>query len=67
VELTGGFLLPALSENGLATEKGLEVMVETLGVAVGKNIHFRRSAWWITFYCARCDKSLEFDDKGIVR
>jgi hypothetical protein len=33
-------LLPALSENGLATEKGLKVMVETLGVAVGKNVDF---------------------------
>jgi NitT/TauT family transport system substrate-binding protein len=33
-------LLPALSENGLATEKGLRVMVETLGVAVGKNVDF---------------------------
>ena len=33
-------LLPALSDNGLATEKGLKVMVETLGVAVGKNVDF---------------------------
>lgn len=33
-------LLPALSENGLATERGLKVMVETLGVAVGKNVDF---------------------------
>jgi NitT/TauT family transport system substrate-binding protein len=33
-------LLPALSDNGLATEKGLKVMVETLGVAVGRKIDF---------------------------
>lgn len=33
-------LLPAMSENGLATEKGLKTMVETLGTAVGKNIDF---------------------------
>lgn len=33
-------LLPAMSENGLATEKGLKVMVETLGTAVGKNVDF---------------------------
>ncbi|MBM4263010.1 MAG: ABC transporter substrate-binding protein [Deltaproteobacteria bacterium] len=33
-------LLPAMSENGLATEKGLRVMVETLGTAVGKNVDF---------------------------
>ncbi len=33
-------LLPALSENGLATEKGLRVMIETLGTAVGKNVDF---------------------------
>ena len=35
-----GSLLPAMSENGLATEKGLKVMVETLGVAVGKGVDF---------------------------
>ena len=28
-------LLPALSQNGLATDKGLKVMIETLGTAVG--------------------------------
>ena len=33
-------LLPAMSENGLATDKGLKVMVETLGTAVGKNVDF---------------------------
>jgi NitT/TauT family transport system substrate-binding protein len=33
-------LLPALSENGMATEKGLKVLVETLGTAVGKNVDF---------------------------
>ena len=33
-------LLPAMSENGLATDKGLKVMVETLGTAVGKNVNF---------------------------
>lgn len=33
-------LLPALSENGLATDKGLKVMIETLGTAVGKNVEF---------------------------
>ena len=33
-------LLPALSENGLATDKGLKVMIETLGTAVGKNVDF---------------------------
>ena len=33
-------LLPALSENGLATDKGLKVMVETLGVAIGKGVDF---------------------------
>ena len=33
-------LLPAMSENGLATDKGLKVMVETLGTAVGKNVVF---------------------------
>ena len=35
-----GSLLPALSENGLATDKGLKVMVETLGVAIGKGVDF---------------------------
>jgi hypothetical protein len=29
-----------MSENGLATDKGLKVMVETLGTAVGKNVDF---------------------------
>ena len=33
-------LLPAMSENGLATDKGLKVMIETLGTAVGKNVDF---------------------------
>lgn len=33
-------LLPAMSENGMATDKGLRVMVETLGTAVGKNADF---------------------------
>jgi len=33
-------LLPAMSENGLGTDKGLKVMVETLGTAVGKNVDF---------------------------
>ena len=33
-------LLLAMSENGLATDKGLKVMVETLGTAVGKNVDF---------------------------
>ena len=33
-------LLPAMSENGLATDRGLKVMVETLGTAVGKNVDF---------------------------
>lgn len=33
-------LLPAMSENGLATDKGLRVMMETLGTAVGKNVDF---------------------------
>jgi NitT/TauT family transport system substrate-binding protein len=33
-------LRPAMSEDGLATEKGLKVMVETLGTAVGKNVDF---------------------------
>jgi NitT/TauT family transport system substrate-binding protein len=33
-------LLPAMSENGLAKDKGLKVMVETLGTAVGKNMDF---------------------------
>jgi hypothetical protein len=33
-------LLPAMSENGLVTDKGLKLMVETLGTAVGKNGDF---------------------------
>ena len=33
-------LLPAMSENGLATDKGLKVMVETLKTAVGKDVDF---------------------------
>jgi ABC-type nitrate/sulfonate/bicarbonate transport system substrate-binding protein len=33
-------LAPAMSENGLATDRGLRVMVETLGTAVGKNTDF---------------------------
>ncbi len=33
-------LLPAMSENGLASERGLKVMVETLGTAVGKQVDF---------------------------
>lgn len=35
-----GSLLPAMSENGLASDKGLKVMVETLGTAVGKQVDF---------------------------
>src|SRR5690349_14200915 len=31
-------LLPAMSENGLATDKGLKMMIETLGTAVGKKV-----------------------------
>jgi len=33
-------LLPAMSENGLATDKGLKVMIETLGTVVGKQVDF---------------------------
>jgi NitT/TauT family transport system substrate-binding protein len=33
-------LLPAMSENGLATDKGLRVMVDTLGTAVGRQVDF---------------------------
>jgi len=33
-------LLPAMSENGLATDKGLKVMIETLGTASRKNVDF---------------------------
>jgi len=33
-------LLPAMNESGLASDKGLKVMVETLGTAVGKNVDF---------------------------
>jgi hypothetical protein len=33
-------LLPAMSENGLATDKGLKVMIDTLGTALGKNVDF---------------------------
>jgi ABC-type nitrate/sulfonate/bicarbonate transport system substrate-binding protein len=33
-------LLPAMSENGLASDRGLKVMVETLGTAVGKQVDF---------------------------
>ncbi|MSP38082.1 MAG: ABC transporter substrate-binding protein [Deltaproteobacteria bacterium] len=33
-------LLPAMSENGLATDKGLRNMIDTLGTAVGKNVDF---------------------------
>ena len=33
-------LLPAMSETGLATDKGLKVLIETLGTAVGKNVDF---------------------------
>jgi NitT/TauT family transport system substrate-binding protein len=33
-------LLPALSEDGFASDKGLKVMIETLGTAVGKNVDF---------------------------
>jgi hypothetical protein len=29
-----------MSENGLATDKGLKVMIDTLGSALGKNIDF---------------------------
>jgi len=34
------FLLPAMSENGLATDIGLRVMVDTLGTAVGRQVDF---------------------------
>jgi hypothetical protein len=35
------FVLPSTpSQNRLATDKGLKVMVETLGTAVGKNVDF---------------------------
>lgn len=33
-------LLPAMSENGLATDKGLKAMIETLGTAVGRQVDF---------------------------
>jgi ABC-type nitrate/sulfonate/bicarbonate transport system substrate-binding protein len=33
-------LLPAMSENGLATDRGLKVMIDTLGTAFGKNVDF---------------------------
>jgi hypothetical protein len=33
-------LLPAMSENGLATDKGLKIMIDTLGTALGKNVDF---------------------------
>ena len=33
-------LLPAMSENGLATERGLKVMIDTIGTAVGKKVDF---------------------------
>ena len=33
-------LLPAMSENGLATDKRLKVMIDTLGTALGKNVDF---------------------------
>jgi NitT/TauT family transport system substrate-binding protein len=33
-------LLPALSENGMATDKGLQAMVDTLSLAIGKNVAF---------------------------
>ena len=36
-------LLPALSEDGTATEKGLRVMVETLGVALKKEVNIPTS------------------------
>ena len=29
-----------MSENGLATEKGLKIMIDTLGTALGKNVDF---------------------------
>ncbi len=29
-----------MSENGLATDKGLKNIIETLGTAVGKNVDF---------------------------
>ena len=38
--LIGKSLDLLMSENGLATDKGLKVMVETLGTAVGKNVDF---------------------------
>jgi len=38
-------LLPAMSENGLAMDRGLEVMVKTLGTAVGKKWISRRNVW----------------------
>lgn len=43
-------LLPAMGENGLATDKGLKVMVETLGSAVGKSVDFPPSDWLPTVY-----------------
>jgi hypothetical protein len=55
-------LFPAFSENGLATEKGLKVMVETLGIAVGKELMFRPGDWSITACSARCNRTLEFRD-----
>jgi hypothetical protein len=33
-------LLPAFGDNGLAREKRLEVMVNALGVAMGKGVDF---------------------------
>ncbi len=35
-----GSLLPAMSENGLATDKGLRVMIQTLGTALGRQVDF---------------------------
>jgi hypothetical protein len=51
-------LFPAFSENGLATEKGLKVMVETLGIAVGKELIFRPGDWSITACSAEVQQDL---------
>jgi hypothetical protein len=37
-------------------------MVETLGIAVGKELIFRPGDWSITACSARCNRTLEFRD-----
>src|SRR3989442_15772723 len=59
-------LLPAMSENGLATDKGLKVMIDTLGTALGKNVDFPPDRLLDYTLLREMQKELGYSDGGMV-